>query len=85
MTHVRLSSETRFPHSWPAQVCYFELNNGALLWLKTRDETREAVRRAITGITQLYAAWPGQYRTDLFLIDDVAKMADELKIDTKAA
>jgi hypothetical protein len=85
MTDIRTTSETSFPFDWPGRVCYFELNKGNMLWIKTRDETREAVRRALTGKTKIYAAWPGQYRTDLFLVDNVAKMAEALKIDRKAA
>jgi hypothetical protein len=43
------------------------------------------VRRALTGKTKIYAAWPGEWRTDLFLVDNVAKMAEALKIERKAA
>jgi hypothetical protein len=85
MTDIRTTSETPFPFDWPGRVCYFELTKGNLLWIKTRDETRDAVRRALAGKTKIYAAWPGQYRTDLFLVDNVAKMAEALKIDRKAA
>lgn len=78
MTDVRRTSEQRFPHGWPKLVCYFELCNGQLLWMKDRGETREAVARALKSESTLYAAWPGQYRTDLFLVDDVDKLAATL-------
>ena len=91
MTDVRLASEvdaqggySRFPYAWPGKVCYLELCDGKLLWLKARDETREAVRRAIAGESTIYAAWPGQHRTDLFLIDSPERLAVALKMDVAA-
>lgn len=84
MTDVRLTSEQPFPHGWPAQVCYIELRAGELLWMKTRGETREAVTRALSGQSTLYAAWPGQWKTDLFLVDDVDKLAKAINLPVKA-
>lgn len=78
MTEPRRTSDQRFPHDWPGWICYLELCEGQLLWLKNRAETREAVTRALAGQSTLYAAWPGQYRTDLFLVDDLDKLAAEI-------
>lgn len=85
MTNVRRTSEQRFPHNWPASVCYFELCDGDLMWMKTRGETRDAVHRALAGDSTLYAAWPGRYQTDLFLVDDVDKFAAALNMSPAQA
>lgn len=53
--------------------------------MKTRGETRDAVRRAMRNQSVLYAAWPGHWKTDLFLVDDVDKLAAVLNISPTAA
>ncbi len=80
MTEIRKTSETDipFPHGWNDRLCYFELIGGELHWTKDRDEVRDAVRRAYLGESQLFCAWPGQYRTDLFLVDDLEVAAEAL-------
>lgn len=85
MTDIRLASDNRFPYDWPGHVCYLELRDDQIEWLKTRDETRAAVTRACTGESVIYAAWPGQWKTDLFVIDDPQQLADALGMKTGKA
>jgi hypothetical protein len=49
--------------------------------VRTRDEMRAAVKAAQLGLLLIYAVWPGQWRTDLFLVDDVDVLAAELGIE----
>lgn len=83
MTEIRKTSETdiAFPHGWDGGLCYFEIEKGELLWTKGRNEIRDAVRRAHAKKSQLYCAWPGRYRTDLFLVDDLKAAAKALGVD----
>ncbi|AYM40368.1 hypothetical protein BKG75_12985 [Mycobacteroides chelonae] len=83
MTEIRKTSETdiSFPHGWDGGLCYFEIQKGELLWTKGRNEIRDAVRRAYAKQSQLYCAWPGKYRTDLFLVDDLKAAAEALGVD----
>lgn len=83
MTEIRRTSETdiAFPHGWEGGLCYFEIEKGELLWTKGRNEIRDAVRRAYAKQSQLYCAWPGKYRTDLFLVDDLKAAAEALGVD----
>jgi hypothetical protein len=83
MTEIRKTSETdiAFPHGWDGGLCYFEIEKGELLWTKGRNEIRDAVRRAHAKRSKLYCAWPGRYRTDLFLVDDLKAAAKALGVD----
>jgi len=71
-----------FPYGYPGAVCYIEVSGaGGLRQIQGRGEIRDAVVRAERGESRIYAAWPGQYRTDLFFIDDLPalKAAASLK------
>jgi hypothetical protein len=73
---ARSSKESgAFPYGYPGMVCYMEMRAGELTQLGTRDVMRDAVRRAQAGDSTIYAVWPGQYRSDLFIIDDLAALA----------
>lgn len=72
---LRLASESSFPFGWPDIVAYFTIDETGPVKLHTRDQMRAAVRSALKGETTIYAAWPGRFRTDLFLIDNVAELA----------
>jgi len=37
---------------------------------------RDLVGRALNDDATVYAIWPGKYRADLFLVDDVTRLAD---------
>ena len=40
----------------------------------------EALKKAEQGITKLYAVWPGNWSSDLFIIDDLEKFAEEFEL-----
>lgn len=84
MTDIRKASDTRFPYDWPGHVAYIEHRDTQIAWLKTRPETREAVKRALAGQSVIFAAWPGQWKTDLFVIDDPQQLADALGMTAEA-
>ena len=73
---VRRASEAPFPYGYPGAVCYLELRDGLLTQIRDRAGIREAVRRAQREESEIFAAWPGEYRTDLFIIDDLDKLAE---------
>lgn len=62
---MKRASEAPFPYG-SAHVCYFRLVDGLPEQVKGRPALREAVSRG----DRLFAVWPGQYRSDLFEIDD---------------
>ena len=58
-------------------VCYMELtNDGNIKQLSNRNEKIEAYLNAKAGISKILAVWPGQWRSDLFIIDDLDSFAD---------
>lgn len=59
-------------------VCYMELSNdGNIKQLSTQNEKLQAYLNAKAGTSKILAVWPGQWRSDLFIIDDLASFADE--------
>ena len=59
-------------------VCYMELtNDGNIKQLSNRNEKLEAYLNAKAGISKILAVWPGQWRSDLSIIDDLDSFADE--------
>ena len=59
-------------------VCYMELSNdGNIKQLSTKSEKLEAYLNAKSGNSRILAVWPGQWRSDLFIIDDLDSFADE--------
>jgi hypothetical protein len=81
---MRLASEAPFPYGWPGKVCYFTLDP-LLTSVRDRDGMRAAVRAALAGDVEIYAAWPGQYRTDLFHIDQPQRLAEAIGVLSEAA
>lgn len=79
----RLSTGTDFPYGWPGRVCFVHVSDsGQVSQIQARGDMRAFLANP-SG--QLFAAWPGQWRTDLFLVDHTA-MADALGIEqTEAA
>ena len=63
-------------------MCYFEVNSrGEVSRLPHKNKSDrpgvlEAYRRAVSGETTLYAVWPGQWRSDLFQIDDLERFKE---------
>lgn len=55
-------------------VCFMQLSpNGELKQLTDRKEKCDAYLEAKLGNCQIVAVWPGQWRSDLFIIDDLEK------------
>lgn len=82
MTAPRPASEAPFPYGWQGAVCYFELgDDGVPLQARVRDDLRDMVRRALVDEVRIFAAWPGAYRTDLFVIDEPKRLADAIGLD----
>lgn len=77
MTAPRRASEEPFPYDGQ-KVCYIVITETALGQARYMEEKREAVRLAREGKAIVLAAWPGQWRTDLFLVDDIEKLAEAL-------
>jgi hypothetical protein len=76
----KASDVNHFPYGYPGMICYIELVDGALRQASTRGEIRAAVLRAMAGASVLYATWPGQYRTDLFVLDELPKLAEAVAL-----
>lgn len=69
---MRSAKETKcFPYRMKT-VCYFEVfPDGKIEQLQTAGEKLDAYCRAKDGESNIYAVWPGQWRSDLFTIDDL--------------
>lgn len=69
-----------FPYS-SSIVCYFEVDkngNVSQVYHKNKSDrpnVLEAYQRVMNKTTTLYAVWPGNYRSDLFIIDDINAFA----------
>lgn len=75
----RASQVGHFPYGYPGMVCYIEQVGEELRQCNSRPLIRAAVARVRAGESRLLAAWPGQYRTDLFVIDDIEALAVKVK------
>ncbi len=77
MSLSRSAKESPFPYTSPL-VCYMALDqNGVLIQVdRGFSAVSEAYRRAMAREIRLYAVWPGNYRSDLFEIDDLNAFAD---------
>ena len=82
--NLRKASEAPFPYGWPGIVMYAVIESDGRLAQapRTRSDFRDVVQRAIDGEVQLIAAWPGEYRTDLFEIDDPERLGSVLGLTT---
>ena len=69
---MRRSKETEgFPYG-SNRICYIELfATGEIKQLATYHDKIEGYVHAQSGISKLFAVWPGQWRSDLFIIDDL--------------
>jgi len=67
-------------------VCYFEVdNNGKVSQVHHKNKSDlpgvlEAYQRAKNKTTTLYAVWPGSWRSDLFIIDDLDVFAQRFDL-----
>lgn len=65
---MRLASTSEnFPYEL-ATVCYLEIASDGSVTSPPEEGVATRVR---SGESRLYAVWPGHYRSDLFLIDDI--------------
>jgi hypothetical protein len=64
-------------------LCFFAVVKGKPpVQLHYVADRREAVRRARTRRdTVIYAVWPGNHRSDLFVIDKLAPLAKAWRVD----
>lgn len=54
------------------RICYIELfPTGEIKQLATYGEKIKGYMRAKEGTSKLFAVWPGQWHSDLFIIDDL--------------
>jgi hypothetical protein len=65
-----------FPYRSPT-TCYIEVHQDGKV---TQGADRAAYERARSGESRLFAVWPGQWRSDLFVIDDLDVYARALGI-----
>lgn len=75
---MRSAKETGcFPYSC-GQVCYMEVSpDGAVTQLSTVGEKRSAYINAQAGVSKILAVWPGRWRSDLFIIDDLDAFSEK--------
>ena len=76
--NMRSAKETGcFPYG-SGQVCYIEVSpDGAVTQLSTVGEKRSAYINAQAGISKIFAVWPGRWRSDLFIIDDLDAFSEK--------
>lgn len=73
-----------FPYEMK-QVCYILVSDegvSQVIHYRKSDfnQVIEAYQLVKAGKAQLYAVWPGNYRSDLFVIDDIEQFADAFGI-----
>lgn len=79
---MRSAKETGcFPYRMKT-VCYFEVfPNGETVQLsRNKGDRSRAYFNAKAGVSKLCAVWPGQWWSDLFIIDDLEAFAEELEL-----
>lgn len=76
--NMRSAKETGcFPYSC-GQVCYMEVSpDGAVTQLSTVGEKHSAYINAQAGVSKILAVWPGRWRSDLFIIDDLDAFSEK--------
>lgn len=59
-------------------VCIMEVfPDGTITQILTdRNSRQSALSNAISGKSKIFAVWPGQWRSDLFIIDDLDELFD---------
>lgn len=69
---MRSAKETGcFPYR-SKTVCFMELfPNGELNQLTTDNQKLDAIANANHGKSKIVAVWPGNWRSDLFVVDDL--------------
>lgn len=70
----KTSATGNFPYSNPL-VCYFALAEDGPVQLHYVKDRKLGLLHAAKGEITIYAVWPGRYRSDLFVVDDLAPLA----------
>jgi hypothetical protein len=70
---------TDFPYL-SNKVCYIVVRDGLPVQLRYRDGIRQAIQDASADKCALFAVWPGEWRSDLFRIDDLHAAARAFKV-----
>ncbi len=81
---MRSTKETpNFPYTL-SNICYIEISkDGDISQIPhSKDEIFSAYTKAKSGAVNIYAVWPGQYRSDLFIVDDLDLFAGAYGITT---
>ena len=74
----RSASESgkEFPYGSP-KTCYIEIHGDGSV---TQGMDRESYERARSGESRIFAVWPGNWRSDLFSVDDLDEWAKDVGI-----
>ena len=74
--------ESFFPYA-AKNICYIEFSaNGAVHQVScSKESIEEACFRVKAERATLYAVWPGQYKSDLFAVDDMDALSDAFGIE----
>ena len=68
----KASDQDRFPYKGIGPRSYYEVDaDGTIRQLSAVAELRAAIPRAKAGQVALLAVWTGQYRSDIFYVDDI--------------
>ncbi|WLQ34666.1 hypothetical protein P8A18_15025 [Streptomyces castrisilvae] len=67
---------TKFPYQL-GTMCYIEVHKDGSV---THGHDAQTYRRVLAGDSQLYAVWPGEWSSHLFVIDDLDEYAKALGI-----
>ena len=73
-------NEANFPYDKKTTCYILVTSNGEVKQAYTKSELSAAYTAAKNKSALLYAVWPGKYRSDLFLIDDLDSFADAIGI-----
>lgn len=82
---MRSAKENNFPYKM-STICYFEVDkDGNVSQVPHKNKSDwarllEVYQRAIDKTITLYAVWPGNWSSDLFIIDDLDVFAKEFDL-----
>ncbi len=79
---MRIASEQDFFPYYSKANCYILISNsGEVNQLGfNKKSIKEGYREVKEGRAKLYVVWPGRWRSDIFLIDDLDKLLEGFKI-----
>jgi hypothetical protein len=76
----RCSEQDWFPFTYMTTAYLAVRSDGAVFWPGTTEERRDAVRLVMAGVAMLYAVWPGQRRSDVFVVADPGEVAEAFEL-----